>query len=147
MGVAGLPVVQPNDEPGRGGTRDVRLRREAGRLEDHLVELAYHYDQAGVQEKARLYLERAGDKAQAQYANATAEGYYREVVGRLDKLGRGQDAAPVREKLSAVLSNCVLTGNSANWNGGGACYGTLYDCVLMGNSALSGGGGNESFTR
>jgi hypothetical protein len=36
---------------------------------------------------------------------------------------------------SAVLSNCVLTGNSANSDGGGACYGTLYHCTLTGNLA------------
>ena len=42
---------------------------------------------------------------------------------------------------SAVLSNCVLTGNSAYDSGGGASDGRLYNCVLTGNSASSGGGG------
>jgi hypothetical protein len=44
------------------------------------------------------------------------------------------------ESTSAVLSNCVLSGNSAN-NGGGAEGGTLNNCTLTGNSALFGGGG------
>ncbi|MCX6924903.1 MAG: hypothetical protein NT154_17075 [Verrucomicrobia bacterium] len=44
------------------------------------------------------------------------------------------------EGLSAVVSNCVLTGNSANSIGGGACSGTLNNCVLTGNSAYYGGG-------
>ena len=57
------------------------LEQEPGQLAVEL--LAYHYDRAGVVEKALLYLERAGDKAQAEYANATAEGYYREVVDRI----------------------------------------------------------------
>lgn len=39
----------------------------------------------------------------------------------------------------AVVSNCVLTGNSAR-GGGGSYGGTLIDCALSGNSALQGGG-------
>ena len=42
---------------------------------------------------------------------------------------------------SAVLSNCVLTGNSAGSDGGGAAYGTLYNCTLTGNSSGQYGGG------
>jgi hypothetical protein len=43
---------------------------------------------------------------------------------------------------SAVLSNCVLTGNSAYdfGGGGGASGGTLYNCTLTGNVAYWGGG-------
>jgi sugar lactone lactonase YvrE len=48
------------------------------------------------------------------------------------------------ESSSAVLTNCVLTGNSVGFPGGwggGACGGTLNNCTLAGNSAESGGGG------
>lgn len=41
---------------------------------------------------------------------------------------------------SAVLSNCVLTGNSAYSRGGAACFGTLNNCTLVGNTAGSAGG-------
>ena len=41
---------------------------------------------------------------------------------------------------SGILSNCTLTGNSAD-NGGGSCYGTLNNCTLSGNTAADGGGG------
>jgi parallel beta-helix repeat protein len=45
------------------------------------------------------------------------------------------------EGWSAVVSNCVLTGNSADYYGGGAYYGTLNNCVLTRNSADLRGGG------
>jgi hypothetical protein len=44
------------------------------------------------------------------------------------------------ESVSAVVSNCVLSGNTANDYGGGAYSGTLNNCILTGNSAGQGGG-------
>ncbi|MCX6921821.1 MAG: hypothetical protein NT154_01175, partial [Verrucomicrobia bacterium] len=48
------------------------------------------------------------------------------------------------EDSSAVVSNCLLTGNSADFSyyglGGGAYRGTLKQCVLNGNSACNGAG-------
>jgi hypothetical protein len=41
---------------------------------------------------------------------------------------------------TAVVSNCVLTGNSAQYAGGGAAHGTLVNCLLNNNSAGLGGG-------
>ncbi len=38
-----------------------------------------------------------------------------------------------------TLNNCVLTGNSAGYDGGGAYRGTLSNCTLTGNSAFLGG--------
>jgi tetratricopeptide (TPR) repeat protein len=65
--------------------------------------LAYHYGRSGEPEQAVRYLELAGDRAREQAAHGAAEEYYREVVARLDALGRAIDAARVREKLGAVL--------------------------------------------
>jgi parallel beta-helix repeat protein len=48
------------------------------------------------------------------------------------------------ESLSEVVSNCVLSGNSASYYGGGACNGTLNNCTLAGNSALYGGGASSN---
>ncbi len=45
------------------------------------------------------------------------------------------------ESTSAVLTNCVLTGNESYDGGGGASGGTLNNCTLTGNSASFFGGG------
>ena len=41
------------------------------------------------------------------------------------------------ESTNAVMSNCVLTANSASSYGGGCYYGTLNGCTLTGNSAYA----------
>jgi tetratricopeptide (TPR) repeat protein len=65
--------------------------------------LAYHYARSSEVEKALFYLERAGDAARARYAHAEAVEAYHQVVERLDTLGQGTEAAPVREKLGEAL--------------------------------------------
>jgi tetratricopeptide (TPR) repeat protein len=77
------------------------LEREPG--EPPVELLAYHYSRSEVWEKAITYLERAGDRARAMYAHAEAEGYYRELVTRLDQAGLVREAAQTREKLGEVL--------------------------------------------
>jgi hypothetical protein len=47
---------------------------------------------------------------------------------------------------SGTLSNCVLTGNSAAYDGGGASGGTLINCMLSNNIALGDGGGASGGT-
>ena len=46
------------------------------------------------------------------------------------------------ESVSAVVSNCVLVGNTAFFEGGAAYGGTLEFCTLTNNAASGGGGGD-----
>jgi hypothetical protein len=48
------------------------------------------------------------------------------------------------ESTNVVVSNCLLVGNSADWDGGGARQGTLNNCVLSRNSAGFGDGAYDS---
>jgi tetratricopeptide (TPR) repeat protein len=66
--------------------------------------LAYHFAQSDEQEKAILYLEQAGDAARTRYAHTEAESAYREVVARLETLGRRAQSAAVFEKLGMMLA-------------------------------------------
>ncbi|MEI2726954.1 MAG: choice-of-anchor Q domain-containing protein [Verrucomicrobiota bacterium] len=45
---------------------------------------------------------------------------------------------------TAVVTNCLVTGNAASSSGGGAYGGTLTDCTISTNSASSAGGGTYS---
>ena len=72
-------------------------------LAKYLDLLAYHYDRSENAQKRRDYLLRAGEAAQAQYANLAAIDYYTRVLPLLPESARVE----VRLKLGRVLE---LTG-------------------------------------
>jgi predicted ATPase/class 3 adenylate cyclase len=71
----------------------------ADSLEQQVNLLAYHYDRTQNLPKKRHYLRRAGEAAQAAYANAAAIDYYRRLIPLLTP----DDQVPVMLKLGQVL--------------------------------------------
>lgn len=65
--------------------------------------LAFHFARGETAERALPYLEQAGDTARAQYANAAAAGYYRELITLLEARGHRAAQAAVCEKLGSVF--------------------------------------------
>ena len=57
--------------------------------------------------------------------------------GSYDQNGGGINMYP---STNAIVSNCIITGNSA-YNAAGAAWGNLYNCVVVGNSAERAAGG------
>jgi hypothetical protein len=66
-------------------------------------------------------------------------------AGVLDPSGDG--GGVFCESSTAVVSNCVITSNSAYSFGGGARDGTLVNCILSENTAYGGGGAVSSRLR
>jgi len=87
-------------------------RTQAGRLDQQVNLLAFHFERSQNQDKKRQYLLQAGEAAQASYANQAAIDYYQKVVPLLPQAERGA----VLLKLGKVLE---LTGE---WNAAGDRY-------------------------
>ena len=71
------------------------------------VQLALHFEKAGVDEKARFYLQKAGEQAAARYANEEAIAYFTralELTPETD-LERRFDLLILREKLYSLAMN------------------------------------------
>ncbi|GAC1522855.1 MAG: helix-turn-helix transcriptional regulator [Chloroflexota bacterium] len=98
-------VIEADLGPARRAQLHRRIAGEMERLpaESTVEALAYHYARSGDHEKTVYYLERAGDQAAARHANATAEGYYRELEDRLQNRDSQGNLARAREKLGMIL--------------------------------------------
>jgi predicted ATPase len=72
------------------------------RLDDHLTELAHHFDRAGNAPKAVEYLGRTGARAAQQGAHAEAIGYFTRALELL--LGLPEDAARDRQELDLQMA-------------------------------------------
>jgi tetratricopeptide (TPR) repeat protein len=80
----------------------------AGRLEDHLSELAHHYDRSGNLGKAVEYLGRAGRLAAQQTAHSEAVGYLKRALELLKNLPDSADRARREFDLLMALSWSLL---------------------------------------
>jgi tetratricopeptide (TPR) repeat protein len=74
------------------------------RLEDHLSELAHHYDRSGNVRKAVEYLGRAGHLAAQQTAHSEAAGYFKRALELLKNLPDSADRGRQEFDLQMALS-------------------------------------------
>jgi len=75
----------------------------ADRLAEQYEALAYHYNQGQEWEKALEYLEKAGDKAAAAYANQDALDYYARALAVADRLGE-----PALERTPSICQRVAF---------------------------------------
>ena len=85
----------------------------AGRLEEHIERIAQHAEQGGLWSMALDYLERAGAKAFALYANAEAASFFERALNVLRHLPESraklEQAVDLRSKLrNALIPLCEL---------------------------------------
>lgn len=98
------------------------LERLAGSTTGPIVELlAHHFEQSGDRGKQRTYLELAGDRAKATYANEAAIEYYQRVQpllgpeegpGLLVKLGEVLEHVGRTKEATACYTDAVESGSS-----------------------------------
>ncbi len=79
----------------------------ADQLEERYLDLAFHYEQAGVTEKMQYYLRKAADHARRHYQNQTALTHYDKL---LDSLRATNDLAGMVGALLAKGNILELTG-------------------------------------
>lgn len=95
------------------------------RIEEHAAALAYHFEQAGVAEKALVYLPLAAAKAAAVYANEQALDYYQRALALGPPAGERRwrillqqaDLLSLVGRYEAAMTACqrVVDGASADW--------------------------------
>ncbi len=81
----------------------------ADRLDDHVAELAHHYDRSGNVRKAVQYLGRAGAKSVQQMAYLAAVAYLRRALELLRELPAGVDRDRLELDLRADYASSLMT--------------------------------------
>jgi class 3 adenylate cyclase len=76
----------------------------AARLEDHVTELAHHFERSGNASKAVEYLGRAGARAAEQVAHSEAMGYFTRALELLPQLPQGTARDTQELDLQMALS-------------------------------------------
>ena len=91
-------------------------RLYADNLEERFVDLAFHYEQAGVFDKTCEYLRKAADYARSNYQNQQALDYYERL---LKKLGSDHDNA---DEIRTLLKKGKVLELIGNWEAGQEAY-------------------------
>ena len=89
---------------------------------------------------AQTIIDGGGMKRCVYLTNGAALSGFTLTNGTTSENGGGADC----ESATAVLTSCVLSGNSAGDKGGGVYNGALINCILAGNSCTFGGGAAAS---
>jgi hypothetical protein len=86
----------------------------ADRLDDHLTELAHHYDRGNDLHKAIDYLGRAARRAAEQSTHSEVMGHVNRAFELINRLPHGTERAryelELQLTLSASLLNCSRSG-------------------------------------
>jgi predicted ATPase/class 3 adenylate cyclase len=91
----------------------------AHRLEQQVNLLAFHFDRSTNIVKKREYLLKAGQLAQANYANAAAVSYYERVLPLLD----------LAESIDTLLKLGKVRELTGDWKQAGACYQKAFEAA------------------
>lgn len=91
-------LPQPRRQAFHRCAGDALEQHYAGHLAPYVEELAYHYDQAAVADKAIFYLLQAGEKARRDYHNDAAATYFQRALQRLEQL----PTTPQAQQLAAL---------------------------------------------
>jgi class 3 adenylate cyclase/tetratricopeptide (TPR) repeat protein len=79
-----------------------------GRVEDYVEQIAEHAEHGHLWPKAVKYLQQAGEKAFALYANEEAEKYFQRAVDALERLPRTAETLGLAADLRFELRNALI---------------------------------------
>jgi len=72
------------------------------RLDDLSATLGYHYERAEAAAQAVHYLGRAGERAQATFANTEALAFYRSAISQIECIDLTKEDAPIRSSAARL---------------------------------------------
>ncbi len=85
-----------------------------------------------------IYLTNGAALAGFTLTNGATQNYYGDLIRDMS------GGAIFCESQNALVTDCIVAGNAAGWNGGGVYQGTLKNCTFSNNTAYNGGGACNS---
>jgi DNA-binding SARP family transcriptional activator/predicted ATPase len=88
---------------------------EAAAIDAGAAQLARHFEEAGIAEKAVDYLRQAGERAQRLYANEEAIGYFQRALALLEDTGQAEAQRKWQQEMATRLYESL--GDVLEWTG------------------------------